>query len=262
MIHISSFTPKAIILIMTGILSGFVDSIAGGGGLINLPILSLLLEPGPVAIGTNKIAGAVAAFVALLVFIRRGHMDTKKSIAFTGWIAIGSLCGSQVAPLLPTHVFKWLLAATCPIILWVVWKKDLWVKKELLAHSLHSPSKWSPLGTRSIILSGFGCGFYDGVWGPGGGTFMFLSLLFFAELPLLTALAAAKLANTCSASVALISYAAGGFVHWTEGALLALGITVGAFFGASHATQRASKIVRPVLAFVVVLLLIKVLLLN
>ena len=86
---------------------------------------------------------------------------------------------------------------------------------------------------------------------------MFLSLLFAARMPLLSALAAAKLANVVSALTALGSYAAQGHVHPREGMLIAAGTIVGGFVGARQASVRASRIVRPVLVVVVTLLVIK-----
>ena len=240
-------------LIIAGIVTGFIDSVAGGGGLISLPVLSLALAPGAEAIGTNKIVGTLAALVALIVYARAGHMDLKKSLLFALFIAGGSFLGSLITPHLPQSSFRWILLVMCPFILWVVLKKDLWTQER------HS----RPLRKHSafkIGLSGLACGLYDGAFGPGGGTFMFLSLLFFARLPLFTALAASKLANTTSAGVALVSYASRGFVHWTEGTLMAIGVIAGAFLGARFATKKAAVLVRPVLVTVSGLLILKLLL--
>lgn len=247
------FSNPLFALILTGLVSGFVDSIAGGGGLINLPVLMLLIGPGASAIGTNKVSGVLAALVALLVYIRNGAVDLKKSIVFTLWVGAGSLLGSQIAPLLPSEIFRYFLLGTCPLILWVVWNKNIWIAHQKLSHPPESGQ------TLKTILSGLACGIYDGVWGPGGGTFMFLALLLFAKLPLFTALAASKMANTFSAGVALVSYGSQGYVHWKEGAVLATSASLGAFLGAKCATHKTHQIVRPVLALISGLLLWKVL---
>ncbi len=245
-------------LALTGLFSGFVDSIAGGGGLINLPVLTMIFGPGPDSIGTNKVAALVGACVALLVYARGGHIHVKKSLAFTFWIAFGSLAGSLVSPHLPSSFFRWILVLTGPVILWAVWRKDLWAQSEVA----FIPGKIDRKRCRrhpqvAILVSGLICGFYDGVWGPGGGTFMFLSLLFFAQLPLLPALAASKLANTGSAAIALGSYAYQGHVHWHEGLSVASGISVGAWMGARQVSRNSQAWVRPVLVCVVVLLILK-----
>jgi uncharacterized membrane protein YfcA len=228
-----------------------VDSIAGGGGLITLPSLAWILGPGVLAIGTNKIVGTAAALVALLVYLSRGHFDASKSFWFALWVGLGSFCGSRVAPLIPASWFGFFLAGTCPVILWVVWKKDLWV-----AHEAQHAAPRAPYDSKLALL-GLLCGFYDGVWGPGGGTFMFLSLFFIGKLPLLVAIAASKLANAASAGTALVSYAAQGHVHVLEGSVMASGVIAGSFVGAMHASSRAARIVRPVLVAVVALLVLR-----
>ena len=116
-----------IILIIGGLTGGFVDSIAGGGGLISLPLITLLLGPGPTAIGTNKIAGLASTLVALLVYMKGGHVQWRRSFAFTVLVGVGSLAGTMVSPLIPLAFFRWLLLGTCPVILWIVWRRDLWV---------------------------------------------------------------------------------------------------------------------------------------
>ncbi|MGK5087970.1 TSUP family transporter [Bdellovibrionota bacterium FG-2] len=247
----SIFCIQMILLFFSGLLAGVIDSIAGGGGLITLPSLTLILGPGPHAIGTNKIVGTVAALVALLVYRRAGHFDLKKSLFFAISVGVGSFVGSRTAILLPLWVFRWFLLVSCPVVLWVVWRKDLWL-------AWQGSSVFIKLSQPKIAAVGVLCGFYDGVWGPGGGTFMFLALVFVADLPLLTGLAAAKLANTLSASSALFGYALGGYVHWGTSVPMVLGISLGAFVGAKLAVRRASVIMRPILVVVVVLLLIRV----
>ena len=232
-----------------GLLAGFIDSIAGGGGLIALPAMSLVVGPGIDAIGTNKIASLAAAGIAFLVYLWRGHVDWRSSILFTVAVGAGALAGSIAAQWMPKEVFPWMLAATCPLILLMIWNNDIWV-----ARALH-PGKASVV---AVALAGFGAGLYDGIWGPGGGTIMFLGLLYFARLPLLTALAASKLANSAAAIVALVTYGVAGHVHYHEGLMLATGMLIGGFFGANLASTRASRIVRPTLLVIVVLLAARV----
>lgn len=246
-------TVTELFLFGAALLAGFVDAIAGGGGLILLPALSIVVGAGPSAIGTNKPAAVAMAAIALIVYARRGHLNLKVSAAFALTLAIGALVGSRLALLIPLAVFPWLLAVTCPVLLYVVWQKELWVPREA-DHPAGIPRPFAP----SVLLSGLVCGIYDGVFGPGAGTFMFLSLLLFAHLPLLSALAAAKLANTASATVALASYAESGHVYWRLGAIAAVGALLGGYLGARQASFRAAKIVRPTLVVVVALLVLRI----
>ncbi len=244
------------IVAIASLLAGFIDSIAGGGGLIMLPAYTLAVGPGAAAIGTNKVAASVAASVALAVYARKGHVDWRTGAIFSAWIALGSMAGSFVSPLIPPAAFRVFLVITCPLILWVVWRKDLWVARELKTHG-ERVTAMALIRSWRLLAAGIGVGFYDGLWGPGGGTFMFLALLFVAGLPLLPALGASKMANAVSALASLSGYAWQGHVHWDYGFVGAIGISVSAALGAHFATRNASRVVRPVLAMVVALLLMR-----
>src|SRR5205823_6411427 len=125
-----------------------------------------------------------AAAVALFVFSRKGHFDFKKSLAFAAWVMVGAFTGSRLSPLVPPRAFFWILLFTCPLILWIVWEKDLWVAREMKHPHPREVGPFSP----SLVIAGLTCGLYDGIWGPGAGTFMMLALLFVARFPLLPAL--------------------------------------------------------------------------
>lgn len=244
-----------LLFIAGGAIAGFIDSIAGGGGLITLPLLSIVLGPGAAAIGSNKIVGVTGALTALIIYARHSRLDWRKGLIFVVGISVGSFLGSLFLPHLPIEVIRWFLIVACPVLLWVVWNKNLWVQ----AHEKEKPKR----GPRSQVLLalfvGLACGFYDGAFGPGGGTFMFLALLFYVDLPLFQALAISKLANTVSASTALVSYAEQGFVHWAPGFTVAAGMFIGATVGAKLNLKKADRILRPVLALAVFLLLLRLL---
>jgi uncharacterized membrane protein YfcA len=203
------------IYLIGGILAGFIDSIAGGGGLITLPLLALTLGPGIDAIATNKINGTVGALMALIVYARRGHLDWRSGALFTTMIVCGSFLGSLGAPFFSPDIFRFLILAICPVLLVVIWQKDRW---------LQTQPENAEVKAWLVAFVGLGCGLYDGAFGPGGGTFMLLSLTLVAKLPLLVALAASKLANTASASVGLVSYGLRGYIHWWYGASMATGL--------------------------------------
>ncbi len=235
-----------IFLFFTGLVAGTIDSIAGGGGLITLPVLSQILEPGAHAIGTNKIVGTSGALIAFVVYLRRQKLNWNRGLLFVGAVGVGSMLGSLVSPHLDKSVFQILLVAACPLVLGVVWKKE---------KLLQEAQEHAHRNSMALILTGLGVGFYDGFFGPGGGTFMLIGLLWVARLPLFEALLLSKLANTLSAGVSLVSYGIQGFVHPKEGVMMAAGMILGGYAGASLASKKAEKVVRPVLAFVVILLL-------
>jgi uncharacterized protein len=242
-------------LVLAGFVAGLIDSVAGGGGLITLPSIMLVIGPGVGAIGTNKIVGLTAAFVSFFVYLKNGLKSTPGGWTYALWIGTGAFLGSRLAALIPAHFFLILLLVTCPLILIVIWRRDFWLKIAPATGEVHIDEvAMKP----TFILSGLLCGLYDGIWGPGGGTFMLLSLLLFVRLPLLPSLLISKLANATSAGVALISFSQMNQVRWSEGLLMALAAGIGSYLGAEFVSRQASRIFRPVLTIVVILLLIRV----
>jgi len=233
-------------LIFAGLVAGTIDSIAGGGGLITLPSLSTILEPGPHAIGTNKIVGTAGALMAFLVYLRKQPLHIKKGLSFIVAVGVGSVLGSLCSPLVPRIYFRYFLIAACPLILFVLWNKQGFMKEA----RDHARATWG-----ALVTTGVAVGFYDGFFGPGGGTFMLIGLMAGARMALFEALLLSKLANTLSAAVSLTSYGIQGFVHTRYGLIMAIGMTAGSFMGARLASKKAEQVVRPVLVFVVLLLM-------
>lgn len=240
--------------IVVGLLAGFIDSIAGGGGLITVPLWSVVLGPGSLAIGTNKIVATIGSLISLLVYMRSGHVAFRRHSIFAAIVGLSSALGATLSPLVPSAAYRWFLIAICPLLLWVVYKKDIWIK-----HDIESTAPHTALESR-LWISGFTCGLYDGFIGPGGGTLMFLALLLVARTPLLTAIATSKLANLASASLSLATYASSGHVLWKQGFTMAIGVAIGAFTGASMATKRAAPLARAALLVVASLLFLRLVL--
>lgn len=229
------------------ILAGFIDSIAGGGGLITIPMWTLVLGPGAGVVATNKVGAFASSLMALLVYRRHGTLSWHQGRAFLPAIFAGAVLGSRLTALVPQLWFSYLLLALCPLILVVVWRKELLFAQRSFAEQ------------SSLVLTGAGLlvGLYDGFFGPGGGTFMLLALLLLTAMPLFEALTLSKLANTLSAGGSLASFALQDLVDWRWGAVGGGSILVGAFVGARLTTRRSSGVVRPALAFVVTLLMLK-----
>jgi uncharacterized membrane protein YfcA len=241
-------------LLLGGLLAGFIDSIAGGGGLITLPLLTVALEAGAVAVGTNKIVGTIGAAVALWVYSRKQPLRVGKALPFLVGIFFGSAMGAQLTPFLPLSVFRWTLISILPVILFFVFKKDTWIRLSQRSHFV-APKQ----ATWPLFFTGLTVGFYDGAFGPGGGTLMLIGLLLVAKLGLIEALLLSKLANTLSAGTALVTFASHGYVHWGVGLTVAAGMALGANAGSRLANRRAELVVRPILVIAVGLLLVKLL---
>ena len=231
-----------------GFITGLIDSVVGGGGIISLPTLSIAIAPGAQAIGTNKIVGSTGALIALIVYARKGHLKLKDGLLFSIICACGSFLGSELAPYISKDFFRYLMVIICPVILYIVWNREKFFEEK---ENFTKPP--FTLFFIAALLSGF----YDGFFGPGGGTFMFLSLFWGTGYPLLPSIAISKLANTFSATTALFVYAHNGYVHWHEGIVMSIGMIIGAYLGATYASKNAVKIVRPMLTLIVCLLMVK-----
>ncbi len=237
-------------------LAGIIDSIAGGGGLITVPTLNLLLHEPALTIGTNKILGVTSASIALFIYYRGGHLKVRKCLPTFLGIFIGTVFGALTAPYLPPDLFRWALLLFSPVIVFLLLRKeDLIPKSTAFApegreHQAENPDRHLYLQ----LICGLACGFYDGVFGPGGGTFMLLSLLWILKLPLMQAIAVSKLSNSLSAGGSLLTYSATGHVDYKVGLWFAIFIGIGSTLGATFASQNAQKVVKPLLLFVVGLL--------
>lgn len=232
------------------LLAGFIDSIAGGGGLITVPAISVLVGEGVSAIATNKIFGVASSVAALIVYWMHGHVRIKRSLIFVAAIPFGSWAGAKAGIYLTPDIFRWMVAIIFPVMLLLILRRDAITKMR----------EASGKEVKPIILIGLGlfCGFYDGCFGPGGGTLMFLSLAAVAQMPMLEALASSKVANSLSAFASLISYSIDGKVQWGKGLPLSICIIVGALIGSRLASTKTQSVIKPVLVIVVALLIIKI----
>lgn len=228
--------------------AGFIDAIAGGGGIITIPMWTMVVGPGAAAVGTNKVGALMAASTALIVYSRHHPIPWRKGFIFLLSITAGSWLGSQATSLIPPRFFAGLIFIICPVVLWMVWSRE----------KLFGERPDIPAAPAQFILAGFLVGLYDGFFGPGGGTFMLLALLGMTHLPLMQALALSKLANALSAFVSLSSFAWQGVVNWQWGLIGGCSIMLGAFLGARYTSKRSVHAVRPALTVVVIMLMAKI----
>lgn len=235
--------------IIIGFFTGLIDSVVGGGGLISLPSISFFLGPGVQSIATNKVLGSVGASVALYVYAKKGFLPLKKALLFCVIAGIGSFLGSSSAHYIDSRFFRYLFLLICPLILCLILKKD----------SLLDEKKVKSDNKVLFLLGGLFAGFYDGFFGPGGGTIMFLSIFLFTPYSLLHSIAISKLANTFSATTALISFSFQDVINWKLGLTMAIGMVFGAFMGAHLTVKKSTLIIRPLLILIVSLLFFKLL---
>jgi len=238
------------ILFGTGLVAGFVDSIAGGGGLITVPVLlSLGLDPKE-ALGTNKLQASFGSGSATFHYAKARAVplrDCARSFfcSFAG-AALGSLVVEQMA--------RWLLERFIPILLVAVAIYIL-VKPQLGAQERR------PRMNRVVfdVLFGLGIGFYDGFLGPGTGTFWTMAFMLALGFNMLRATAYAKVMNFGSNLSSLGVFLLAGRVYCLEGLVMGVGQLLGARLGARMVITRGTKFIRPIFIAVVLALSVKLL---
>jgi len=236
------------LLFITGLSAGFVDSIAGGGGLIALPVLLSVGLPPQIALGTNKLQGSFGTLSAAYNYIHKGEADFKKSRSGILFTFIGAAIGAFTVQLLDPGFIKNLV----PILLFLV-----------LAYTIFSPK----LGYETqeakmnqnlfFMLFGLGLGFYDGFFGPGTGSFWTAGLCIFLGFNMTKAAGVTKIMNFTSNIVALSLFIIGGNVSWLVGICMAAGQIIGARIGSDMAIKKGAGFIRPVFMVVVALTILR-----
>lgn len=230
-----------VLLVLAATAAGFVDAVAGGGGLITMPAL-LLAGLSPVeAVATNKLQGTFGVAAATHAFWRAGHLDfhaLRYAIALT---ALGAAAGASSVQLLDQ---RWLTGAM-PIVLLIV------AAYFAFAPRLDSKSVRPRLGPVAFAAGvALPIGFYDGVFGPGTGSFFVLALVTLAGLGLVRATASTKALNLTSNLVSLAVFIASGHVVFSVGLPMALGQALGAKLGAHAAMAHGARLIRPLIVAV------------
>ncbi|HAT98086.1 MAG TPA: hypothetical protein DCS50_03140 [Acidaminococcaceae bacterium] len=234
-------------------LGGFVDSIAGGGGLITLPAYLLAGLPPHLALGTNKFSSAMGTTISTARLALNGFIKLRPALICIAGAFIGSSIGSRLALLISDEIFNKLLIIVLPIAAFYVMRnKGLSQDPESYVDKTDSRT---PL---RIAVIAFFIGGYDGFYGPGAGTFLLLALTGWAALDVRNAAGLTKAANLTSNIAALITFILSGNVDYQLGLAGAVCNIAGAYIGAGMVLTKANKIVKPLIIVVLALLFIKI----
>lgn len=238
-------------LTMVAMLAGFIDAIAGGGGLITLPAL-LLAGINPVAaIATNKLQASAATFSATVAFARKGLIQWKTALPIAAMSFIGGAIGAVSVSLVPKPV----LLALVPILLICV------ATYFILSPKLNDENRKQRMSYFLFSLTvAPALGFYDGVFGPGVGSFFLIAFMVLLGCKLLNAMSYTKLANVACNLGSLSIFLSKGVIIFPIAISMALGAFVGAHFGAKFAVKFGSKLIKPLLIIISLLMAVKLLL--
>ncbi len=226
-------------------LAGFIDAIAGGGGLLTVPALLTAGLPPHLVLGTNKLSSTFGAATASYTFYRRKLFDPRQWRNGLVATLIGALIGAIVAHWLPAEWLNKML----PV---VVFGCGLYL---LFGKTPDAPlNADAPIPRRRQWPQGLGLGFYDGVAGPGTGAFWTVSSLLMYPLDLVRASGVARSMNFVSNAAALVVFIAFGQVQWVLGLCMGVSLMAGAYLGAHTAIRGGSRFIRPVFICVVLAL--------
>jgi uncharacterized protein len=228
------------VLTATAVLTGFIDAIAGGGGLIMVPALLFAGVPPLGALATNKLQSVFGTAVAMRNFARAGLVDWRENkltllLVFAGAVGgvllVQAIGGKALGLIIPILL---VLAALYILLSPRMSDED--------AHQRLSPAGFAPVGGA--------IGFYDGFFGPGTGTFMTTALVGLRGHGLTKATALTKMFNFASNVAAVILFAIGGQMLWLLGLAMAAGAMAGGWIGSHTAMRFGARVIRPLLVVI------------
>ena len=229
-------------------LAGFIDSIAGGGGLISLPAYYLAGLPAPLAAGTNKLSAGVGTIASTFRYIRGGKVLWRVGLLGAAGAIPGSWLGALLLQAIPEAAVRTMMILAIPLVAAVVLRQRSGISVRRV------PVQWDLPMAAAI---GFGIGFYDGLVGPGTGTFLILMFTMALGMEAVMASGTAKVVNLTSNVAALISLATTGNVLIALGLPAAVCGIAGNYVGSGLALKKGAKIIRPMFFVVLALLLLR-----
>ncbi|SMY14986.1 MULTISPECIES: TSUP family transporter [Photobacterium] len=240
-----------LILGIVALAAGFIDAVAGGGGMLTVPALLSLGLPPHIALGTNKLAATFASSTAAWTYYKKQLFNPKFWRASFAATFIGAVAGTIIVNLISG---AWLEKAL-PLIIFAVAIYSLW-------HPHPNPDQTQlPAVTRKFKyqqwLQGSSLGFYDGIAGPGTGAFWTVSSLVLYRLDMLRACGLAKAMNFTSNITSLVTFIILGHVNIALGLTMGVCLMIGAYLGAHSAIHFGAKFIRPVFISVVFILAAK-----
>lgn len=231
-------TDLALLLMLAAFLAGFVDSIAGGGGLISVPAL-LLAGASPIeALATNKLQGTFGAGTAMVTYARAGHVRLRDQAGMAAVSAAAGGAGAMVAHLIPTEVLRLVM----PVILVAV-ALFFALKPGLSDDDRVQRIKPAVFTLTAVPLVAA----YDGFFGPGTGSFFMLGFVMLAGYGVLKATAHTKMLNFASNIGSLGVFVFSGAMWWAVGFAMALAQIAGAALGAKLAMRVGARLIKPLL---------------
>lgn len=233
-------------------LAGFVDSIAGGGGLISFPAYMLAGVPVHVILGTSKLSSFPGAIVAAVRFAKNKYINWKLAIPCGLMAVVGAFLGANLALRVDEKIIKSLMLVVLPVVAFYVLRS-----KDMGGSAQKEKLPWKKTLTIGMAAS-LMIGAYDGFYGPGTGTFLILIFSGMVKLDMKEAAGVSKFINLSADISALSTFFMGGKVNYVLGITAAVFCMAGSYLGSGLVVNNGQKIVRPVVIVVLALLFVKI----
>jgi uncharacterized protein len=236
------------VLFGVAFVAGWVDSIAGGGGIVTLPVLLAVGIPAPMVLGTNKLQASFGSFTATLHYARKDVLRIRDA----WWGVVCTLVGSATGTYAVQQIDPAILNIIIPFLLLGI------ALLMLFTPSLGAEERRARVSSNLFyLMAGLGLGFYDGFFGPGVGTFWAIAFVLFRGFDLTKATGYTKLMNFTSNVVSLVVFLIGGHVLFGVGLLMGVGQVLGARLGAGMVVRRGARFIRPIFIAVVIVMTLK-----
>ena len=231
-------THLVVLLVCAAFLAGFVDAIAGGGGLITVPVL-LLAGASPIeALATNKLQGSFGAATAVVSYARAGHVKPLQQLGMAAVAGLAGAGGAMVAHLMPADTLRIIMPVVLvAVALFFALKPGLTDADRI---QRIKPAVFTFTAVPMVAA-------YDGFFGPGAGSFYMLGFVMLAGFGVLKATAHTKMLNFASNFGSLLGFAAGGGIWWGVGLAMAAAQIAGASLGAKLAMRIGARLIKPLL---------------
>ncbi|MDP9499454.1 TSUP family transporter [Bisgaard Taxon 45] len=237
-----------LLLFAVALVAGFIDAIAGGGGLITIPALLMTGMPPALALGTNKLQACGGSFSASLYFLRQRAVNLAEVWLILLMTFIGASLGTILIQLVDSAIIKKVL----PFLILAI---GLYF---LVSPTLGNEDRQKRISYLGFALSaGLGIGFYDGFFGPGTGSLLSLAFVMLLGFNLTKATAHAKVLNFTSNIASLIFFLIGGQIMWSVGFAMMAGQFIGANLGAKMVLSKGKTLIRPMVVVMSFIMTIK-----
>ena len=240
-------------LMIASFLAGFLDSIAGGGGLISLPAYMLSGLPMHMVYACNKFAAACGTTIATLRYYRNKMVDIPIGLTAAAVAFLCSAIAAKIVLVLNEHTLKTMMLVILPVVAVVT------LMNKNMGNENHSDQFSKSKKYALAFLIGGLIGFYDGLFGPGTGTFALIGFCLILKYDMRTATGNAKFLNLASNYASLVVFILAGTVYWVVAIPAAAFNICGNYIGAGVAIKKGAAVIRKMLMVVIVLLFFKVL---